>query len=156
MFSALLWINVFQEAFLGTCPGHFLHAPEEKRTFSQDDLWNSASMFRLNDLIRWIIKDFQPVGLDPAQNLKQLGGYLTEWGKLSFSDFEYQLNTLICQKYEQTNSFLRKPYFNSHRCSKILGGMCAEIYSMFRIRYDGFTDSHGSIPMVGRLRRQSN
>jgi hypothetical protein len=37
------------------------------------------------------------VGLDPAQNLQQLGGYLTEWGKLPFSDFEYQLNILMCQ-----------------------------------------------------------
>ena len=87
----------FPRSFLGHLPWALLHAPEEKRTFSQDDLWNSASMFRLNDLIRVIIKSFQPVGLDPARNLKQLGGYLTEWGKLSFSDFEYQLNTLICQ-----------------------------------------------------------
>ncbi len=87
----------FPRSFLGHLPWALLHAPEEKRTFSQDDLWNSTSMFRLNDLIRWIIKGFQPVGLNPAQNLQQLGSYLTEWGKLPFSDFEYQLNILMCQ-----------------------------------------------------------
>ncbi len=102
VFATLLQKTEGSTQCIGHMPWAIYHYPEEKRSFSREDLVNCR--FSLGGILPTFISEFCESSINPS--LEQVGTYLKDLGKLSSTDFEATLASSLVKLITERISYL--------------------------------------------------
>jgi hypothetical protein len=133
LFGSTLW-NCFEDGYFGHLPWVLLHAPSKARSHSLDEIWRSAGILHMNNLIRMMVEsyEFGSGKSDSKKKLRALGRYLTELGSMPLLDFEEFIRIQMWHKASSDISWIEhrlqvyeeSPDFWANDVKKYLDTLC--------------------------------